>query len=48
MLPHLIEQPKHDTETSDHKHSVFVPEGGNIAAQPSQDDESIIPSNVPE
>ncbi len=40
----MIEQSDSDSETSDHA----PPEGGNGAAQPYEDDESIIPINSPE
>ncbi len=47
-LPNLIEQSDSDSETLDQQPPVFILEGGNGAAQPDEDDESIIPINDPE
>ncbi len=47
-LPNLIEQSDSDSETSDQPPPVFVPEGGNVAAQQDEDDESIVPLNAPD
>ncbi len=46
--PNLIEQSDSDSETSDHPPPVFVPEGGDAAAQQDEDDESIVPLNAPD
>ncbi len=47
-LPNLIGQSDNNSETSHFPPPVFVPEGGNGAAQPDVDDESIVPLNAPE
>ncbi len=44
-LPNLIEEPDSDSEIADYSPPGFVPEGGNGAAQPDEDDESIISIN---
>ncbi len=41
----MIEQSYCDSETLDHLPLVFVPEGGNGAVQPNEDDVSIVPIN---
>ncbi len=46
QLPNLIEQSNSDSEFSASPPPVFVPEGGNAAAQPDGDDESIVPFNA--
>ncbi len=45
---HLFKQSDSDGESSDHPPPVIIPEGGSCAAQPNEDDESIIPINGPE
>ncbi len=47
-LLNFIEQSDIDSETSVCPSPVFVPEGGNVTAQPYADDESIVPINAPE
>ncbi len=47
-LPNLIEQSSSDGETSDYLPPVFVPVGGKGAAQPNEDDVSIVPITPPE
>ncbi len=40
-LPNFIDQSDSDSETLDHAPPVYVPEGGNHAAQPNEDDLSV-------
>ncbi len=43
-----MEQSDSDSETSAHPPSVFVPEGQNGAAQPDEDDESMLQREHPQ
>ncbi len=48
LLPKLIKQSDNYCETSNCQPPVFVPQGGDGAAQPNENDVSITPINAPE